>query len=95
MVKIYAILLMALLTTAAIGCGGGGGSGGGSPSQSTPGTHTEAPAPTTIDSVSYAPPTDPGPITMVHNPEPSSLALLGMGVAGLAVALWRKRQKKV
>ncbi len=85
---ISGVFVVALLCT---GCGGGGGgSDSGSGSLSAPSASTSAGS--LIDSSGDDIDSSGDEVTPV--PEPSTIALLGIGIAGLAYAEVRRRRKK-
>ncbi len=92
--KFLAILSVAFLTAGCSGSGGGGGSlaslfsniagsitGSGSGSSGLAGGGSSGSG-------------GASPIALVHQPEPSSIALLSVGLIALAVAALRKNKKK-
>jgi len=91
-IKLLVVLIpLALLT----GCLGGGGGGGGSSADTSSSYFASSSSDTSSsyfassDSDSYS--SFSASVPTYHNPEPSSLALLGVGLAGLMMS---KRKKK-
>lgn len=82
-IKVWKLVVCAIPLTLLTGCLGGGGGGGGSSAGSS---STDFVSGSSDGSSSYS-----ASLPTYHNPEPSSLALLGVGLAGLMIS---KRKKK-
>lgn len=88
--KLLVLLSLGLLVA---GCKSGGGGGGSASSSGAGSLYADNPNPPA--SFYYASTTDSGSGTSVptyHNPEPTSIALLGIGLAGLAARRLRKKK---
>jgi len=83
------VITLAMILLLLCGCkGGGGGETASDPRSNTSGSDSGIIIPDNPDSGSYV-----GPVETYHTPEPSSMVLLGIGLAGLAAAAAKKKKK--
>ncbi len=80
LIVVIGVLVLACVVS---GCGGGGG-GGGFSSWGESNTPASGLAGGIDDGASSSGTDDPGPVAVLHNPEPGSLLLMASGLFGLA-----------
>jgi hypothetical protein len=95
--SLLAALVLVLASFApAFAFGGGGGHRGGGGSNSSSGTFSQSGSDGgTTMVVSGASLTDGGStVHLIHNPEPTTLLLIGSGLVGLGASAYRRRRRK-